>query len=53
MFDRKALLIGYGDKPGGETVECLERVQAKKLDESLNIMNLAEVHYILRRRESP
>lgn len=50
VFDTQALLVLYLGEPGSEKVENhLERVMEKKVGGYLNLVNLTELYYILRR----
>ena len=50
IFDTQALLIFYLGEAGSERVESyLEKVSSGEAKGYLNIINLAEFHYILRR----
>jgi ribonuclease VapC len=52
VFDTEALLIFYLDERGASRAqEYLENVQQGKTAGYLNIVNLAEFHYILYRRD--
>ena len=52
VFDTEALLIFYLDEPGSMKVqEYLERIQRGETVGYLNIVNLAEFHYILSRHD--
>jgi ribonuclease VapC len=52
VFDTEALLIFYLDENGASRVqEYLENVQQGETAGYLNIVNLAEFHYILYRRD--
>jgi len=52
VFDTEALLIFYLDEHGASRVqEYLENVQQGEAAGYLNIVNLAEFHYILYRRD--
>jgi predicted nucleic acid-binding protein len=50
VFDTQALLVFYLGETGGDKVEAyLEEVMEKKVRGYLNLVNLAEFYYILRR----
>lgn len=50
VFDTQALLVFYLGEAGSERVEAvLEGVSAGEVTGYLNVVNLAELHYILRR----
>ena len=50
VFDTQALLVFYLGEAGSDRVEsCLEQVSGGETKGYLNIINLAEFHYILRR----
>ena len=49
-FDSEPLIAYFLGEPGGETVkDFLFRIQRKEADGSINVINLAEVYYILHR----
>ena len=50
VFDTQALLVFYLGEDGSDRVESyLERISVGKVKGYLNVVNLAELHYILRR----
>jgi len=50
VFDTQALLVFYLGEPGSERVESyLEQISGGETKGYLNIVNLAEFHYVLRR----
>ncbi|MFY9301443.1 MAG: PIN domain-containing protein [Candidatus Nitrosotenuis sp.] len=51
VFDTQALLILYMDEKGAERVaELLNQVLDQKINGYMNIVNLAELHYVLSRK---
>ena len=51
VFDTQALLVLYLDEAGGDTVAMrLRQVLARELKGYINVVNLAELYYILARR---
>ena len=51
VFDTEALLVFYLGEPGGRKVEkCLTRIMKGELKGYLNVINLAELYYILYRK---
>ena len=51
VFDSQSLLKLYLDEPGAdEVVRLLREVQQGKSDGWINVVNLAEIYYILRRK---
>ncbi len=47
-FDSEAILAFYLGEKGGETVrDCLQKVQSGEAEGYINILNLAEIYYIL------
>lgn len=51
VFDTQAMLVMYLGEQGSEEVETLlVKVSERKVNGYLNIVNLAELHYILRRK---
>jgi len=50
VFDTQALLIFYLGEPGaGKVEDYLNRVLGKEIEGHLNVVNLAELYYVLRR----
>jgi len=51
-FDSEALLVFYFDEEGADVVEdILEQVGRGSVDCNINIINLAEIYYILSRKD--
>ena len=51
VFDTEALLVFYLGEKGGDQVKMyLEKVQGGEIEGLLNVVNLAELYYILFRR---
>ncbi len=52
MFDTQALLIFYLGEPGADRVEdYLKRVLDKKISGRMSVVNLAELYYVLSRKD--